>query len=130
MQVVRVESIPFDDQKPGTSGLRKKVSRFREAGYLENFIQAIFNVIGPCEGKTLVVGGDGRYHNKPAIQVIVRMAAANGFARLIVGRDGLLSTPAASCVIRKHRAEGGSSLSASHNPGGPEGDFGVAECGE
>lgn len=125
LQPVRVSTRPFPGQKPGTSGLRKKVAEFTQPGYLENFVQSIFNVMGDCGGKTLVIGGDGRFHNRAAVQVIARMAAANGFARLVIGRDGLLSTPAASCVIRKYRAAGGIILSASHNPGGPEGDFGV-----
>ena len=113
----------FDDQKPGTSGLRKKTVVFQQEGYLENFIQSIFNTIGDCANKTLVIGGDGRFYNREAIQVIVKMAAANGFGKLLVGHQGLLSTPAASCVIRKFAACGGIILSASHNPGGQEGDF-------
>lgn len=116
---------PFADQKPGTSGLRKKVTVFQQAHYLENFVQAIFNTISDCTGKTLVLGGDGRYYNRIAIQTILRMAAANGFGRVLVGQGGILSTPAASCVIRKQRALGGIILSASHNPGGPQGDFGI-----
>jgi len=116
---------PFDDQRPGTSGLRKKVHVFRQPHYLENFVQSVFDVLDGHEGATLVVGGDGRYFNREAIQTIVRMAAANGIGRLLVGRGGLMSTPAVSCVIRKHKAFGGLILSASHNPGGPEGDFGV-----
>lgn len=125
-----IKTTPFDGQKPGTSGLRKKVSSFQQAGYLENFVQAIFNTIAPCEGKTLVIGGDGRFYNRTAIQTIVRMAAANGFARLLLGQGGILSTPAASCVIRKYEACGGIILSASHNPGGPDGDFGIKFNGE
>jgi phosphoglucomutase len=125
MNVRTVESTPFEDQKPGTSGLRKRVAVFRQPHYLENFIQALFNAIGGGDGKTLVVGGDGRYYNQEAIQVIIRMAAAQGVSRLLVGRSGLLSTPAASNLIRKHKADGGIILSASHNPGGPEGDFGI-----
>ena len=125
MDVRTVATRPFEGQKPGTSGLRKKVSVFQSASYLENFVQSIFDALGDVKGKTLVLGGDGRYHNAAAIQTILRMAAANGFGRLLVGRAGLLSTPAASCVIRKHEALGGIVLSASHNPGGPEGDFGV-----
>jgi len=116
---------PFTDQRPGTSGLRKKVTRFQEPHYLENFVQSIFDSVGKLQGETLVVGGDGRYFNREAIQTIIRMAAANGIGRLLVGRAGLLSTPAASAVIRKHGAAGGIILSASHNPGGPEGDFGI-----
>ena len=118
-------TFPFDDQKPGTSGLRKKVKRFQQVNYLENFVQAIFDTAGDHVGKTLVLGGDGRYYNRTAIQTILRMAAANGFARVMVGRGGLLSTPAVSGLIRKYRAFGGIILSASHNPGGPEGDFGI-----
>ncbi len=122
------QSVPtqaFEAQRPGTSGLRKKVTEFQSGGYLENFVQAIFNTIAPCDGKTLVVGGDGRFFNREAIQVIIRMAAANGFSRLLVGQGGILSTPAASCIIRKQQACGGIILSASHNPGGPDGDFGI-----
>jgi phosphoglucomutase len=125
MKIDNVTTTPFDGQHPGTSGLRKKVSVFRQAHYLENFIQSIFRVLEDREGATLILGGDGRYHNADAIQVILRMAAANGIARVLVGRGGILSTPAASCVIRKHRAAGGIILSASHNPGGAQGDFGV-----
>ena len=125
MSPIRVPSQAFADQKPGTSGLRKKVVDFQQAGYLENFVQSIFNTIGPCHGKTLVVGGDGRFYNREAIQLIIRMAAASGFSRLLVGRQGILSTPAASCVIRAQSAFGGIILSASHNPGGPDGDFGI-----
>ncbi|RMH52152.1 MAG: alpha-D-glucose phosphate-specific phosphoglucomutase [Zetaproteobacteria bacterium] len=116
---------PFADQRPGTSGLRKRVGRFMQPRYLENFVQSVFDVIGDVRGATLVVGGDGRYFNRQAIATILRMAAANGFGRVLVGRGGLLSTPAASCVIRAHGAFGGLILSASHNPGGPEGDFGI-----
>jgi len=116
---------PVEGQRPGTSGLRKKVTVFQQQNYLENFVQAIFDTIGDCAQKTLVVGGDGRFYNRNAIQIILRMAAANGFARTLVGRDGLLSTPAASCVIRKYETDGGIILSASHNPGGAEGDFGI-----
>jgi phosphoglucomutase len=115
---------PFDDQRPGTSGLRKKVPTFQQPNYLENFVQAVLDT-QPIAGRTLVLGGDGRYYNRQAIQVIARMAAANGVARLLVGRGGILSTPAASCVIRKREAAGGLILSASHNPGGPTEDFGI-----
>jgi hypothetical protein len=108
-------SEPFTDQRPGTSGLRKKVSVFQQPRYLENFVQAIFDTQSSLSGGVLVVGGDGRFYNREAIATIIRMAAANGVARLIVGRDGLLSTPAASSVIRKHRTQGGIILSASHN---------------
>jgi len=125
MQVTTRTTQPFDDQRPGTSGLRKKVRVFRQENYLENFIQSVFDVIGDFSGRTLVVGGDGRFYNRQAIQVILKMAAANGFGRVLVGRDGILSTPAASCVIRKHQAYGGLILSASHNPAGPDGDFGI-----
>ncbi|WP_018954414.1 alpha-D-glucose phosphate-specific phosphoglucomutase [Thioalkalivibrio sulfidiphilus] len=125
MKIAIVETRPFKDQKPGTSGLRKRVRVFRQPHYLENFVQAIFDTQKDLHGGTLVLGGDGRYHNREAIQVILRMAAANGIARVMVGAGGILSTPAASCVIRKHRAQGGIVLSASHNPGGPDADFGI-----
>jgi phosphoglucomutase len=125
MKLETVPTRPIAGQKPGTSGLRKKVRVFQEPPYLENFAQAIFDVAPELRGGTLVLGGDGRYFNAEAIQTILKMAAANGVGRVLVGQDGLLSTPAASCVIRKHRAAGGIILSASHNPGGPEGDFGV-----
>ncbi len=121
----QVSTQPFDDQKPGTSGLRKKVTVFEQPHYLENFVQSIFDSLQGFAGQTLVVGGDGRYHNDRAIQTILRMAAANGFGRVLVGQRGILSTPAASCVIRKNHAYGGIILSASHNPGGPDGDFGI-----
>jgi phosphoglucomutase len=120
-----VATKPFPGQKPGTSGLRKKVAVFREPHYLPNFVQSIFDTLEGFQGKTLVVGGDGRYYNRDAIQVILKMAAANGFGRVLVGRGGILSTPAASCVIRKHGAFGGIVLSASHNPAGPSEDFGI-----
>lgn len=125
MKIRTVESTPFEDQKPGTSGLRKKVAVFRQAHYLENFIQALFNAIGDVKGKTLVIGGDGRYYNPEAIQTIIKMAVAQGAERLLIGKNGLLSTPAASNLIRKYQADGGIILSASHNPGGPAGDFGI-----
>jgi phosphoglucomutase len=125
MDVRVVETTPFADQRPGTSGLRKKVAAFLEPHYLENFVQAVFDTLALAPGATLVLGGDGRYHNREALQVILAMAAANGVGRMVVGRDGLLSTPAASCVIRKRGAAAGIILSASHNPGGPQGDFGV-----
>jgi phosphoglucomutase len=125
MTVQTVRTQPFSDQKPGTSGLRKQVPTFQQPHYLENFIQSIFDSLEGAQGQTLVVGGDGRYYNRQAIQTILKMAAANGFGRVLVGQGGILSTPAASCVIRKHQAFGGIILSASHNPGGPEGDFGV-----
>jgi len=120
-----IASHPFADQRPGTSGLRKKVAVFRQPHYLENFVQSIFDALPGHEGSTLVVGGDGRFFNDVAIQTILRMAAANGFARVLVGRRGILSTPAASCVVRKRAAFGAIILSASHNPGGPDGDFGI-----
>jgi len=116
---------PFDDQRPGTSGLRKKVRIFQQPHYLENFIQSTFDVIGDFAGQTLVVGGDGRFYNRQAIQTILKMAAANGFGRVLVGQGGILSTPAASHLIRKNSAFGGLILSASHNPAGPDDDFGI-----
>jgi len=125
MNIRTVTSHPYPDQKPGTSGLRKKVSVFKKPHYLENFVQAIFNSLEKTEGSTLVLGGDGRYYNREAIQVILRIAAANGVGKVLVGQGGILSTPAASCIIRKYGADGGIILSASHNPGGPEGDFGI-----
>lgn len=130
MKVKHTLTKPFEGQKPGTSGLRKKVTEFKQTGYLENFVQAVFNTIAPCQGKTLVIGGDGRYYNREAIQIIIRMAAASGFAHLLVAQGGILSTPAASCVIRKNQACGGIILSASHNPGGPDEDFGIKFNGE
>lgn len=125
MSIISVDTIPFSDQRPGTSGLRKKVSTFQQPHYLENFVQSTFDALTEIQGKTLVVGGDGRYYNEQAIQIILKMAAANGVAKVIVGQNGLLSTPAASCVIRKYKAFGGIILSASHNPAGPNGDFGI-----
>ncbi|MEM9583839.1 MAG: alpha-D-glucose phosphate-specific phosphoglucomutase [Pseudomonadota bacterium] len=123
MQTVRTD--PIDGQKPGTSGLRKKTAVFKQPRYLENYVQSIFDGIDGVLGKVLVVGGDGRYFNDDAIQIILRMAAANGAAKCIVGQGGLLSTPAASHLIRKRAADGGLILSASHNPGGPNADFGL-----
>jgi phosphoglucomutase len=120
-----VSTAPYADQKPGTSGLRKKVRVFQQPGYVENFIQSVFDVIAGKRGATLVIGGDGRYLNREAIGRAIRMAAANGFGRVVVGRAGLLSTPAASHLIRKRGAIGGLVLSASHNPGGPNEDFGI-----
>jgi len=125
MPVKTVATRPIEGQLPGTSGLRKKVAVFQSSGYLENFVQSVFDVLPGLAGSTLVLGGDGRYHNDRAIQTIVRMAAANGVAKVIVGRGGLLSTPAASELIRSRGAYGGLILSASHNPGGPDGDFGI-----
>ncbi|MGR3514366.1 MAG: alpha-D-glucose phosphate-specific phosphoglucomutase [Paracoccaceae bacterium] len=123
MQTVR--TAPIEGQKPGTSGLRKKTAVFKRPGFLENYVQAIFDGIGGVQGQTLVVGGDGRYFNDDAIQIILRMAAANGAAKCIVGQGGILSTPAVSHLIRKRQADGGLILSASHNPGGPDADFGL-----
>lgn len=125
MTISIVSTTPFSDQKPGTSGLRKAVTVFQKAHYLENFTQSIFDTFDTCAGKTLALGGDGRFYNRHAIQVILKMAAANGFACIKVGHRGILSTPATSCVIRKYHTDGGIILSASHNPGGPDGDFGV-----
>lgn len=125
MQIITTATQPFDDQKPGTSGLRKKVTTFQQPHYLENFVQAIFDCLGEVTGHTLVLGGDGRYFNRQAIQVIIKMAAANGIGALIIGQGGLLSTPAVSHLIRKNSALGGIVLSASHNPGGPTEDFGI-----
>lgn len=120
-----VRTTPFDDQRPGTSGLRKKVSVFRSQHYLENFVQSIFEAYPKLLGGTLVLGGDGRYYNREAIQIILKMASVNGVSRVIVGKGGILSTPAVSHLIRKYRTQGGIVLSASHNPGGPGGDFGI-----
>lgn len=125
MNARTVATQAIEGQRPGTSGLRKKVTIFQQAPYLENFVQSIFDSLEGFEGQTLVLGGDGRFFNDSATQTIVRMAAANGFGRVLVGQHGILSTPAASCVIRKRAAFGGIILSASHNPGGPEGDFGI-----
>ncbi|MCG6942181.1 MAG: alpha-D-glucose phosphate-specific phosphoglucomutase [Thiohalocapsa sp.] len=125
MATTQVSTTPFEGQKPGTSGLRKKVKVFQQPHYLENFVQAIFDTQRGLTGGTLVVGGDGRFYNREAIQVILRMAAANGVAKVMVGRGGIFSTPAASCIIRKYKAQGGIVLSASHNPGGPDEDFGI-----
>jgi len=125
VNIITVPTRPFEGQRPGTSGLRKKVGVFQQRHYVANFVQSVFDSLDGFAGKTLVVGGDGRYYNREAIQIILRVAAANGFGRILVGRDGILSTPAASCVIRKHGAFGGLILSASHNPGGPDGDFGI-----
>lgn len=123
--ITTIATTPIDGQKPGTSGLRKKTRVFRTPGYLENFVQSIWNGIGGLQGKTLVVGGDGRFFNADAVQIIVKMAIAAGAAKVIVGQGGLLSTPAASHLIRLRGADGGVILSASHNPGGIDGDFGV-----
>jgi phosphoglucomutase len=120
-----VSTQPIAGQKPGTSGLRKQVPVFQQPHYLENFVQSIFDSLTDFAGTTLVVGGDGRYYNRQALQIILKMAAANGFGRVLVGQGGIFATPAASCVIRKYKAFGGIVLSASHNPGGPDGDFGI-----
>ncbi|MCW8887704.1 MAG: alpha-D-glucose phosphate-specific phosphoglucomutase [Gammaproteobacteria bacterium] len=125
MEIKTITTQPFDDQRPGTSGLRKKVAQMRQPNYLENYVQSIFEILPELVGGILIVGGDGRFYNDIAIQTIVRMAAANGVKRLMVGQNGILSTPAASAVIRKYGAEGGLVLSASHNPAGPDGDFGI-----
>ena len=125
MSIRTIATTPFADQQPGTSGLRRKVGVFQQPHYLENFVQSIFDTIQAPPDSALVVGGDGRHHNREAIQTILRIAAANGVARVLVGRDGLLSTPAASHIIRRRELLGGIILSASHNPGGPDGDFGI-----
>ena len=125
MENVTVETSPIEGQKPGTSGLRKKTAVFMTEHYLENFIQSIWHGIGGVEGKTLVLGGDGRYFNDRAAQVILRMAAASGARKIIVGQNAILSTPAASNLIRKRKTDGGIIMSASHNPGGKDEDFGV-----
>lgn len=125
MTIKTVSCKPISGQKPGTSGLRKKTRVFMEPGYIENFIQSVFRAIGGAADKSFVIGGDGRYFNKEAIQIILKMAAANGAAKLIVGQNGLLSTPAASNLIRLNQTSGGLILSASHNPGGIDEDFGV-----
>ncbi|CAO1374014.1 unnamed protein product [Diamesa serratosioi] len=121
-----VATAPFDGQKPGTSGLRKKVKEFQVQNYTENFVQCILESVGPTlQGSTLVVGGDGRYFLKEATELIIRICAANGVARLMIGQNGILSTPAVSSIIRSNKANGGIILTASHNPGGPENDFGI-----
>jgi phosphoglucomutase len=120
-----IATTPFDDQKPGTSGLRKKVPVFQTKNYAENFIQSVFDSLSGFEGKAFVLGGDGRFYNREVIQIALKMAAANGFGRVIIGQGGILSTPAASNVIRQYSAFGGLILSASHNPGGPKEDFGI-----
>lgn len=120
-----VATRPYDDQKPGTSGLRKKVPVFQQEHYAENFIQSIFDALDGYQGKTLVLGGDGRFYNREVIQKAIRIAAANGFGKVMVGKGGILSTPAASNIIRKYKAFGGIILSASHNPAGPKEDFGI-----
>jgi len=129
MTLQSLPTTPFTGQMPGTSGLRKKVTVFQQPRYLENFVQALFDVLhgetGRATGQTLVLGGDGRFYNRTAVQTILKMAAARGYARVLLGQGGILSTPAASAVIRQHGASGGIILSASHNPGGPDGDFGI-----
>jgi phosphoglucomutase len=125
MHILTVETTPFSDQRPGTSGLRKKVAVFQKPHYLENFVQSIFDSLDGLESQTLILGGDGRYYNREALQSILRIAAANGFGRVITGQGGLLSTPAVSCLIRKRHAFGGIVLSASHNAAGPDEDFGI-----
>ncbi|MCL4114996.1 UNVERIFIED_CONTAM: hypothetical protein GTU68_036110 [Idotea baltica] len=120
-----VKTQAFTDQKPGTSGLRKKVNTFKQTDYLQNFVQSIFNCLPKLRGSTLILGGDGRYYNREAVQIILRMAAANGVGKVILGQGGIFSTPAVSHLIRKHQALGGIILSASHNPGGMNGDFGI-----
>ncbi|WP_126147207.1 alpha-D-glucose phosphate-specific phosphoglucomutase [Synechococcus elongatus] len=125
MNIHTVATQAFSDQKPGTSGLRKQVPVFQKRHYLENFVQSIFDSLEGYQGQTLVLGGDGRYYNRTAIQTILKMAAANGWGRVLVGQGGILSTPAVSNLIRQNGAFGGIILSASHNPGGPEGDFGI-----
>ena len=125
MSFPAIATRPFEDQRPGTAGLRKTVARFREPRYLENFVQSVFDCWPKLRSATLVIGGDGRYYNREAIEVLLRMAAANGVKKCVVGRDGLLSTPAASLLIPAVGAAGGFILSASHNPGGPDGDFGI-----
>ncbi|MGJ8560488.1 MAG: alpha-D-glucose phosphate-specific phosphoglucomutase [Litorimonas sp.] len=123
--MTEIQTVRYNDQKPGTSGLRKQVSIFKQPHYLENFVQAIFDCVPELKGGLLILGGDGRYHNDIAILTILQIAAANGVAKIMVGKDGILSTPAASNMIRQYGAVGGLILSASHNPGGPEGDFGI-----
>ncbi len=125
MNIRTVSTTPFSDQKPGTSGLRKSVPVFQQPHYLENFVQSIFDSLEGYKGQTIVLGGDGRYYNREAIQIILKIASANGVGRVLVGQGGIMSTPAASCIIRQYKAFGGIILSASHNPGGPKGDFGI-----
>ena len=125
MGITTYSTKPYTDQRPGTSGLRKRVEVFRQGNYLKNFVQSVFDTQRELIGATLVLGGDGRFYNREAIQIILQLASANGVGRVLVGQGGLLSTPAASCVIRKYAAAGGLILSASHNPGGPDGDFGI-----
>lgn len=125
MPIRELPTKPYTDQKSGTAGLRKKVAVFQQPHYLENFLQSIFDVEASLKGKTLIIGGDGRYHNREAIYTAIAMAAGNGIAKVIVGQGGILSTPAASNLIRVHNAAGGLLFTASHNPAGPDGDFGI-----
>ena len=128
MNIITHTTAPFDGQKPGTSGLRKKVTVFQQPHYLANFVASIFAAVKPEDGfagKTLVIGGDGRFYNDTAIQLVIKMAVAQGFSRILIGQNGILSTPAVSHIIRKYGAFGGVILSASHNAGGPDGDFGI-----
>ncbi len=125
MNIRTVSTTPFSDQKPGTSGLRKSVPVFQQPHYLENFVQSIFDSLEGYKGQTIVLGGDGRYYNREAIQIILKIASANDVGRVLVGQGGIMSTPAASCIIRQYKAFGGIILSASHNPGGANGDFGI-----
>jgi phosphoglucomutase len=125
VNVKTVTTTPYTDQKAGTSGLRKSVKTVQQPNYIENYVQCIFDSMGGGTGKTLILGGDGRYHNDKALQAVLKVAAANGFTQVKVGENGILSTPATSHVIRKYHTDGGIILSASHNPGGPNGDFGI-----
>src|SRR5574344_121780 len=120
-----VKTTPYTDQKMGTAGLRKKSKVVMQPNYVENFLQSIFNTIGDLKGKVFLVGGDGRFYNDRAIQKIIKMAAANGVAKLVIGKDGFISTPAGSNIILENKLDGGFVLSASHNPGGENGDFGI-----
>lgn len=123
--IMKINTTPFNDQKPGTSGLRKAVTVFQQPHYLENFVQSVFDSLPSIKGSSLAVGGDGRFFNDTAIQTILRMCKANGVAHVMVGKNGILSTPAASHIIRHYKLDGALILSASHNPGGPDGDFGI-----
>src|SRR4051812_43138670 len=125
MATQTVNTTPFQDQKPGTSGLRKRVPVYMQPNYVENFVQSVIDSLEGYKGKTLVIGGDGRYHNDVAIQIIIRIAAANGFGKVMGGKNVILTPPAPSHIIRHYKAFGGFILSASHNPGGPDGDFGI-----
>jgi len=126
-EIETVNTKPFQGQKPGTSGLRKKVSEVKQPHYLENFVQCILDSLPQKElkGSTLVIGGDGRFHNDVAIQIIIKICAANGVGKLLIGKDGIFSTPAVSATIRQRKYFGGIILTASHNPGGPDADFGI-----